>query len=86
MCFWCARDTAEAPHKLVQVIEDVYEKMDKELLEYVEDVLLNRRDDATERLLDYAATLDPKSKPCAVKKLASEEPASDIPAKARSTM
>jgi 5-methyltetrahydrofolate--homocysteine methyltransferase len=51
----------------VQVKEDVYEKMDKELLEFVEDVLLNRCDNATERLLEYAATLDPKSKPCAVR-------------------
>jgi 5-methyltetrahydrofolate--homocysteine methyltransferase len=48
--------------------EDQYDKLNKELLEYVEDVLLNRTDDATERLLDYAATLDPKSKPTAVRK------------------
>jgi len=33
---------------------EVYDDIDKELLEYVEDVLLNRRDDATERLLEYA--------------------------------
>lgn len=33
---------------------EVYEDIDKELLEYIEDVLLNRRDDATERLIDYA--------------------------------
>lgn len=33
---------------------EVYDEIDKELLERVEDVLLNRRDDATERLLDYA--------------------------------
>lgn len=33
---------------------EVYDEIDKELLEKVEDVLLNRRDDATERLLDYA--------------------------------
>jgi len=32
----------------------VYDEIEKELLEYVEDVLLNRRDDATERLVDYA--------------------------------
>lgn len=55
----------------VQVKEDVYENIDQELLTYVEDVLLNRREDATERLLDYASTLDPKSKPCAVKRNAS---------------
>jgi 5-methyltetrahydrofolate--homocysteine methyltransferase len=32
----------------------VYEDVDKELLERVEDVLLNRRSDATERLLEFA--------------------------------
>ena len=53
----------------VQVITDKYEKIDKELLEFVEDVLLNRCDNATERMLEYAATIDPKSKPTAVKKL-----------------
>jgi len=52
-----------------QVIEDEYSKLNKELLEYVEDVLLNRTDDATDKLLEYAATLDPKSKPTAVRKL-----------------
>ncbi len=46
--------------------EDVYEKVDKELLSFVEDVLLNRCENATERMLEYAATLDPKSKPTAV--------------------
>lgn len=35
---------------------EVYDDIDKELLTYVEDVLLNRRDDATERLLEYADT------------------------------
>ncbi len=33
---------------------EVYEEIDKQLLEYVEDVLLNRRPDATERLIDYS--------------------------------
>ncbi|TRZ44391.1 methionine synthase [Robertkochia solimangrovi] len=33
---------------------EVYDEIPKELLDYVEDVLLDRRDDATERLLDYA--------------------------------
>ena len=33
---------------------EVYEEIDKELLEYVEDVLLNRRPDATERLVEYS--------------------------------
>lgn len=34
---------------------EVYDEIDKELLERVEDVLLNRRDDATERLIEFAA-------------------------------
>jgi 5-methyltetrahydrofolate--homocysteine methyltransferase len=33
---------------------EVYDQIDKTLLEYVEDVLLNRREDATERLLELA--------------------------------
>lgn len=36
---------------------EVYDDIDKELLERVEDVLLNRRDDATERLLEFADTV-----------------------------
>lgn len=36
---------------------EVYDEIDKNLLELVEDVLLNRREDATERLVDYAETL-----------------------------
>jgi 5-methyltetrahydrofolate--homocysteine methyltransferase len=36
---------------------EVYEEIDKELLEKIEDVLLNRRDDATERLIDFAEHL-----------------------------
>jgi 5-methyltetrahydrofolate--homocysteine methyltransferase len=51
------------------VREDEYSKIDKELLQYVEDVLLNRREDSTERMLEYAATLEPKCKPTAVRKL-----------------
>ncbi|MBI1346234.1 methionine synthase [bacterium] len=35
----------------------VYDEIDKELLTYVEDVLLNRRPDATERLIDYSAQI-----------------------------
>lgn len=35
----------------------VYDNIEKKLLELVEDVLLNRRDDATERLVDHAETL-----------------------------
>lgn len=36
---------------------EVYENIDKELLQKVEDVLLNRRPDATEILVDYAETV-----------------------------
>ena len=35
----------------------VYDDIPKDLLERVEDVILNRRDDATERLLDFAETV-----------------------------
>eukprot|EP00959_Pyramimonas_sp_CCMP1952_P473347 9501579-Pyramimonas_sp.AAC.2 len=49
-------------------IHDEYEKIDKELLEYVEEVLLNRCSNATERILQYAATLEPKCTPTAVRK------------------
>jgi len=35
----------------------IYDEIDKELLEYVEDVLLNRRDDATDRLVEFAETV-----------------------------
>jgi 5-methyltetrahydrofolate--homocysteine methyltransferase len=33
---------------------EVYEEIDRELLTFIEDVLLNRRPDATERLIEYA--------------------------------
>ncbi len=36
---------------------EVYDDIPKDLLEYVEDVLLDRRDDATERLLDFAESV-----------------------------
>ncbi|MBO0322737.1 methionine synthase [Muricauda sp. CAU 1633] len=36
---------------------EVYDDIPKDLLEYVEDVLLDRRDDATERLLEFAETV-----------------------------
>ena len=36
---------------------EVYDEIPKDLLERVEDVLLDRRDDATERLLDFAETV-----------------------------
>jgi len=41
---------------------EVYDQVDKELLERVEDVLLNRRDDATERLLEFAETVKGSAK------------------------
>jgi 5-methyltetrahydrofolate--homocysteine methyltransferase len=51
-----------------QVIEDDYHKVDKELLEYIEDVLLNRCSNATERMLEFAATLEPKCGPTKVRR------------------
>lgn len=36
---------------------EVYDDIDKTLLELIEDVLLNRREDATERLLEHAETV-----------------------------
>jgi 5-methyltetrahydrofolate--homocysteine methyltransferase len=36
---------------------EIYDNIPKDLLEHVEDVILNRREDATERLLDFAATV-----------------------------
>lgn len=41
---------------------EVYDEIPHDLLSHVEDVLLDRRDDATERLLSYASSLDPKQK------------------------
>lgn len=41
---------------------EVYEEIPKDLLELVEDVLLNRRPDATERLVDFAETIKTKGK------------------------
>ena len=41
---------------------EVYEEIPKDLLERVEDVLLNRRPDATDRLTDFAETVKKKGK------------------------
>jgi 5-methyltetrahydrofolate--homocysteine methyltransferase len=41
---------------------EVYEEIPKELLEKVEDVILNRRQDATERLIEFAETIKKKDK------------------------
>lgn len=41
---------------------EVYEEIEPTLKEYIEDVLLNRRPDATERLIDYSETVKQKEK------------------------
>ncbi len=41
---------------------EVYDEIPKDLLERVEDVLLNRRDDATERLLEFAESVKGSTK------------------------
>jgi 5-methyltetrahydrofolate--homocysteine methyltransferase len=41
---------------------EVYEEIPKELLEKVEDVILNRRQDATERLIEFAESIKKKDK------------------------
>jgi len=41
---------------------EVYDDIPKDLLEHVEDVLLDRRDDATERLLDFAESVKGNAK------------------------
>lgn len=53
---------------------EVYDDIPKDLLEHVEDVLLNRREDATERLLDFAETVVGKSKESKVDLSWREEP------------
>jgi len=45
---------------------EIYSDIDPVLLEYVEDVLLNRRDDSTERLLEYAETVKGSGKKKAI--------------------
>jgi 5-methyltetrahydrofolate--homocysteine methyltransferase len=47
---------------------EVYEEIEPELKELVEDVLLNRRSDATERLVDYGETLKGSGKATTEKK------------------
>ena len=47
---------------------EVYEEIEPELKELVEDVLLNRRPDATERLVDYGETLKGAGKAVSEKK------------------
>lgn len=62
-----------------QVEADVYSKIDPELKGYVEDVLFNRREDATERIMTYAETIEAKCHPTDVKKIGGAEPASNKP-------
>ena len=52
----------------------VYEEIDPELRERVEDVLLNRRDDATERLVDFAENVKTKNKAPVADKAWRKEP------------
>ena len=42
---------------------EVYDEVDKDLMLHVEDVLLNRRPDATERLLDFAESIKNENNP-----------------------
>ena len=53
---------------------EVYDDIPKDLLERVEDVILDRRDDATERLLDFAETVVGKTKESKVDLSWREEP------------
>src|SRR5690606_3858479 len=41
---------------------EVYDEIPKDLLEMVEDVILNRREDGTERLINYAESVKSKGK------------------------
>jgi 5-methyltetrahydrofolate--homocysteine methyltransferase len=52
----------------------VYEEIEPELRERVEDVLLNRRDDATERLIDFAENVKAKGKTPVANKAWRKEP------------
>lgn len=56
---------------------EVYDDIPMDLLEHVEDVILNRRDDATERLLDFAETVVGGEKQSKVDLSWREEPLQD---------
>ncbi|MBT0606666.1 vitamin B12 dependent-methionine synthase activation domain-containing protein [Aequorivita echinoideorum] len=56
---------------------EVYDNIPKDLLERVEDVMLDRRDDATERLLDFAETVKGTSKESKIDLSWREEPLQD---------
>ncbi|WP_099544203.1 methionine synthase [Maribacter sp. 4G9] len=53
---------------------EVYDDIPKDLLEHVEDVMLNRREDATERLLEFAESVVGKAKESKVDNSWREEP------------
>jgi len=53
---------------------EIYDDIPKDLLEHVEDVMFNRRDDATERLLDFAESVVGKAKESKVDLSWREEP------------
>nr|WP_116465775.1 methionine synthase [Allomuricauda flava] len=56
---------------------EIYDDIPKDLLEHVEDVILDRRDDATERLLEFAETVVGKAKESKVDLSWREEPLQD---------
>lgn len=56
---------------------EVYDDIPKDLLKHVEDVILDRRDDATERLLDFAETVKGSAKEKTVDLSWREEPLQD---------
>ena len=56
---------------------EVYDDIPKDLLEHVEDVMLNRRDDATERLLEFAESFIGKEKESKVDNSWRQEPLQD---------
>ena len=56
---------------------EVYDDIPKDLLERVEDVMLDRRDDATERLLDFAETVKGTAKESKIDLSWREEPLQD---------
>ena len=53
---------------------EIYDDIPKDLLEHVEDVMFDRRDDATERLLDFAESVIGKSKESKIDLSWREEP------------
>ena len=56
---------------------EVYDDIPRDLLEYVEDVILDRREDATERLLEFAEKVQGKKKKATTDLAWREEPLQD---------